>query len=430
MSLDFDTKIDLDKAWESFLEIDQRELESKYFNKRPNPNHTNEIMNMNTYENGNAYENGADYYTDNYGENKFMVKKAPKASPIYISTKTKICYFNTEIDLLNTFWDIPIIEYHIAKNGILKKQVKINCATKDDTDRINKCLDKERDADQYIEEYIINKIDNPNGRVKYKDVRKISIGVCKKDILSYRSKKKSAFYNCFVIILRIFYIDGFKEIHVKIFNTGKIEIPGVQNDELFDMVLDMLLKTFKDILNNKDLAYNMESNETVLINSNFNCGFYINRENLFNILRFKYKINSCYDPCSYPGIQCQFYYDKRLEVNDGRQRKPNGDGNGDGDANGDVNGDANGDNESKETVQKLKKNTDPNILKISFMIFRTGSVLIVGKCDEYVIKEIYEFVKNMLQSEYHQIATKSDAIKPTKSTKTKKKLIYIYKTKI
>ena len=34
MSLDFDTKIDLDKAWESFLEIDQRELESKYFNKK------------------------------------------------------------------------------------------------------------------------------------------------------------------------------------------------------------------------------------------------------------------------------------------------------------------------------------------------------------------------------------------------------------
>ena len=37
---------------------------------------------------------------------------------------------------------------------------------------------------------------------KFKDIRKISIGVCKKDIISVRGKLKSAFYNCFVLILR------------------------------------------------------------------------------------------------------------------------------------------------------------------------------------------------------------------------------------
>ena len=58
---------------------------------------------------------------------------------------------------------------------------------------------------------------NADGKVKFKDIRKISIGTCKKDILSYRSKKKSAFYNCFVLILRVKEDDIFKEIHVKVF---------------------------------------------------------------------------------------------------------------------------------------------------------------------------------------------------------------------
>jgi hypothetical protein len=37
------------------------------------------------------------------------------------------------------------------------------------------------------------------------------------------------------------------------------------------------------------------------------------------------------------------------------------------------------------------------------MIFRTGSVLIVGKCDENVLIVIYNFLKNILNDEYTNI---------------------------
>jgi hypothetical protein len=37
------------------------------------------------------------------------------------------------------------------------------------------------------------------------------------------------------------------------------------------------------------------------------------------------------------------------------------------------------------------------------MIFRTGSVLIVGKCDEDVLLNIYEFLKNILVTEKNKI---------------------------
>ena len=49
-----------------------------------------------------------------------------KCSDIYISTKTKIAFLNLkQIDLVKTFWSIPILDYWIPKEGILKKSMKI-----------------------------------------------------------------------------------------------------------------------------------------------------------------------------------------------------------------------------------------------------------------------------------------------------------------
>jgi hypothetical protein len=41
--------------------------------------------------------------------------------------------------------------------------------------------------------------------------------------------------------------------------------------------------------------------------------------------------------------------------------------------------------------------------KVSFMIFRTGSVLIMGKCKEYILHEMYEFVSKLLVDKYELI---------------------------
>ena len=36
-------------------------------------------------------------------------------------------------------------------------------------------------------------MDNPNGRIKYKNVRKLSIGLSKKDLINSRTKEKVHF---------------------------------------------------------------------------------------------------------------------------------------------------------------------------------------------------------------------------------------------
>jgi hypothetical protein len=292
----------------------------------------------------------------------------PKASNIYISTKTKIAYLNTEIDLKEIFWNINIIPYATPSTGVIKKQMKFNSTTQEELKFIEEQLKKEK----YFEEYVITHINNPEGRIKFKDIRKISIGISKKDILSYRCKKKSAFYNCFVIIIRMKTQQGFKEFHVKVFNTGKLEIPGVQNEEYFDMVLKQILEILQPHINTP-LNYKENTNETVLINSNFNCGFFINREALYELLKFKYNLQTIYDPCSYPGIQCKFYYNHDIGIQSGCQ------------------------------ISEENKHLYKNINDVSFMIFRTGSVLIVGKCDENVLISIYKFLKNILMIEYKNI---------------------------
>ena len=51
-------------------------------------------------------------------------EKIPKASDLYISTKTKIVYMNNTIELNDLFWNINIMPYNNMINGIIKKQMK------------------------------------------------------------------------------------------------------------------------------------------------------------------------------------------------------------------------------------------------------------------------------------------------------------------
>lgn len=311
------------------------------------------------------------------------VNNIPKCSDIYISTKTKISYLNkNDINIKDIFWKIPILNYSIPKNGVIKKQIKYSSTSPDEVQYIEEQL---KDITCY-EEQIIEHIENPDGRIKYKDQRKISIGVCKKDLLSYRSKKKRAFFNCFVLILRIMHNDEFKEMHVKVFNTGKLEIPGIQTEEMLSKLLNSLINVLKPFLGD-DLSYDSSKTETVLINSNFNCGYYIDRDKLHDILKYKYRINSNFDACSYPGIQSKFYYDKTVTgEQDGQQPK------------------------------------HKDYYEVSFMIFRTGSVLVVGRCDELSLEYIYRFLKNILETEYQSIISSSIDNKSTLNKNRKKKI--------
>ena len=296
-------------------------------------------------------------------------------SELYISTKTKIIYLNETIELNNTFWKIPVMHYGIRSNGVIKKQIKLQSFSKEELHKVLHYVGQHQMQGLFIEQLNLHNSSILPNSSNFKDVRKISIGLSRKDILTQRTKKKSAFYNCFVLIFRIFHDSKYKDVHVKIFNTGKMEIPGMQSDELFGLVQLEILSILQPYYENT-LRFIDEKCETVLINSNFYTGYNINRDILFNMLKYEYKINATYDPCSYPGIQCK--YNKSL----------------------------------------------------SFMIFRTGSALIVGKSTDKELFEVYEMLKKILIEKYDQICENDDepiidhkTVK--KQLKIKKKIIYM-----
>lgn len=326
----------------------------------------------------------------------------PICTPLYISTQTKIAYLNQAINLKQVFWQIPIVPYYMPVVGVVKKQMKFNSLNVGEIDEIlaQKALCLEQDMT--VDDYLISHVDVPEGRVPFKDIRKISVGLSRKDITSYRGKKKSAFYNCFVVFLRLKLEGGddgqFKEYHVKVFNTGKLEIPGIQDEVTLNNILLLLTATLEGIVPTNSpslpLAFDPLKTYTVLINSNFSCGYYINRERFHHLLKYKYRINSNYDPCSYPGIQCEFHYDSLMQLPNGMQ----------------------------PTLERTANLADV-VCKVSFMIFRTGSVLIVGKCTEFMLHKIYEFLCEIFTTEFTNIyvlANDGQLVTPQKEKVAKK----------
>lgn len=397
------SNLNIDDEWSNFLTSKYDDCSSDYENNNLHDDLSDNDKNDKEWQ---EFEKATDTSTwslshsnhsetINYSQLKQIVSSGlsiPEPTDIYISTKSKIAYLTQPVDL-NIFWDIPVISYCNPQNGVIKKQIKINSKSHEELEFVQQRLQKEILVDQHI----MSHIDNPNGRIKFKDIRKITIGVSTKDIMSYRSKKKQAFYNCFVMILRLKINDRFREFHIKVFNTGKLEMPGVQSEDMFQTLLKHIITILQPFYP-EPLTYS-EKSDTVLINSNFNCGFYINREVLYDILRSKYNIQAIYDPCSYPGIQCKFYYNNDIGVQNGMQI-------------------------TTEYKDKYK-----NITEVSFMIFRTGSVLIVGMCEEYVLQDIYKFLKGLLKTEFkyicQKIITNADLLNKHKKKKIRRKTINI-----
>jgi TATA-box binding protein (TBP) (component of TFIID and TFIIIB) len=316
-----------------------------------------------------------DKVTNIFEEEKDDIVNIPKGSDIYISTKSQIIYLSEPIEILDIFWKLDLIKYYEPKEGIIMKQIKISCENDKDIEETDKNI-KEIENARLI---ILSNTKINSQKKKFIKTIKITVGYCSKDINSIRAKNKKAFYNCLVLIIRLKLETKFKEMHVKIFNTGKIEIPGIQNDWILERILEKIIEYLKPFNNN--LYWKPESLQTILINSNFDCNFHINREQLKNILKYENHLEVHFDPCVYPGIQCKYYFNNKN------------------------NGICYCDNKDKDETKcsLVKRKSRCNCIGVSFMIFRTGNILIVGHCTTEILMIVYEFLKKILETNYFKI---------------------------
>jgi hypothetical protein len=327
--------------------------------------------------------------------------ECPKPSPLVISTKTKCLFLSVPIPIYDVFWGVPVLPYWKPEEGVIKKQTKIICSSSEEYEEYQNKL-RALDPDTY-EEKVIKFVDNagyvPNEeeveglkplsktaanrrKIKYKNERKITIGMCKKDVLNVRRKEKQgAFYNCVALTLRIRYEEQYYEFHAKIFNTGKIEVPGRMNTDMMEMIKASILNILGMII--REPITFISCKRGVLINSGFKCGFLVDRDKVHHILKTKYNIETSYDSCSYQGVKCKYYFNHEIGFDKGVQtgRIMEGD------------------------VSKMKDmNLNKKYSEVAFMIFRTGSCIIVGNCSKRVLYFIYDFISRVLMDEFHHIS--------------------------
>jgi hypothetical protein len=354
---------------------------------------------------------------------------------LYISTQTQIFFLNqTELNVPEMFWNIPVIPYGNPCNGVIKKQMRVVSKDREEY----QLYENRIKSIPFYHEKIMKQIDNPNARkIKFKDVRKITIGISKKDIMNCHGKNKSAFINCFAMILRVQNKHKrFHEIHVKVFNTGKMAIPGIVDDELLEntkvLLINILQPNFPlplklitaqesapvkrlvkassrklpmDVKKQKSYFEYVVPKCNVLINSNFNCGYFIQQEKLKILLRDKYHLNPTFDPSMYPGVKCKYYYNHSLSDDQQTGRLSETDQN--------------------ATMTEIDVLTDEKYTKVSFMIFRTGNCLIVGNCTKIILVFVFEFVKGLLMREYDEIKAMHDIpVAKLKKNKPRKKVVY------
>lgn len=189
---------------------------------------------------------------------------------------------------------------------------------------------------------------------------------------SKKNKSRKYFYNQ----LTIHVFNKTKEnnrINVKIFNNGRVQMTGINNEFQGQETVNILCKEFNSLnekekyFDTEDSIQSIEDLETVLINSDFDIGFPIDRESLHRAI-VESGYYSSYEPCSYPGVNIK-YYRNPLRQNFGicDCEKP-----------------CNG------------KGKDYTCKRITIAVFKSGKIIITGGRDKTDISVAHKFITEFI----------------------------------
>ena len=182
-----------------------------------------------------------------------------------------------------------------------------------------------------------------------------------------KKKSKKTFYN--QVTLHI--IHDNKIMNVKIFNNGRIQITCLKNEGQPLQLINKFLIYLKDLNIVKEETEIIDY-EIVLINSDFDMGYEINRDILHRDI-IDSDIYSSYEPCIYPGVNIKFFIneDNYEEGICSCYKICNGKGNGCGDG---------------------------NCKKVTIAVFKSGKIIITGGQNREQIEKSYNFINKFIDS--------------------------------
>lgn len=237
---------------------------------------------------------------------------------------------------------------------------------------------------------IVDDVDGSNGFLYIEFGKKKSDtyyrGTNKKYKVSRRKKVESKrFDNQATVILRYSENNVMYMVNMKIFKNGNVQITGLKFIEQGRRVVGILIDELKRIYNiNNSIVNNVDGLSNVkycirLINSDFRVGFEIKRDKLYRLLQTDYHIRSSYEPCIYPGVKVQYYWNTMKAMQNGCCMCPNmchGKGSG-------------------ENMNDCKK--------ITIAVFQSGCIIITGAQSLVQIDDAYDFICNVINDNIHDL---------------------------
>ena len=226
---------------------------------------------------------------------------------------------------------------------------------------------------------IDNKL-NPN-------LNNIIIGCKIKDnIKGYFKKKKTVIKTFFNSITLNILIDQ-NCINLKIFNNGKIQMTGVKNDTLANNAINLvkkLINSNRRYYENVNGILKVSGYKTVLINSDYDCGFKIERDNLCNLLISQFNLSVNYEPENYPGVKIGYFWNTYNNIHHTGVCNCVG----------------------EKCDGKGKGGSINNCKKVTISIFQSGKIIITGGNALTQINNAYDFINKILFDNYFEIKKK------------------------
>ena len=361
---------------------------------------------------------------------------------LQLSTKSNVLKLNTDtVPYMELFWKTPVMPYMLAKEGIVRKEIMIALPTPERAEeyfqRRNRYLHNYKD--QIVSERILplnrgsSSINNQATTILFsndaesthipyrgpQDTRSLHVGICQKEIECKKREERKAFPNCFVFYLRWSRNGGktFEESHIKIFSTGKIDMPGINCPRQLHHIKELIQKLVfplpmleaihlidSPLRDSNTFWQTFDDAKVVLVNAEFQCNFRIQLQKLRDLLFTNYKLKSELKNET-PGLKCSLFVRRNLSLNNVQQTfivDP-----------------------EDEFAAKRSLSVKTKYFKITYTFFQSGEVLVSGACPEEIIEFTFAFMKNVLLINWKSIL----AVHPRSQTKKSKKLQYVSKCK-
>ena len=228
------------------------------------------------------------------------------------------------------------------------------------------------------------------------DFRGKTKGTSFKDIMSKPKEKKTSFFNQATLVIRNEISPlNWKEINVKLFRNGGIQMTGVRSLEMASKALKWLIpyiqanctSTEKPVFTE---APNIHKEETQLINTDFSIGTKVRREVLHRVLSDVYKLHSSYESAIYQGVKTKYFYNAERPADAPRGVCP--------------------------CPRLCKGSGDGTKLgqckKITISPFQTGNGIITGARTMAQINEAYDFIQEVFRTHAESILRKVYTLPP------------------